>query len=145
MTTSRKFTSIEDFSLNATLDDVVELFDFYLEYLAETNNFPSPKEPKPDCKYQFSAAEAKQELDKWTYNGHPLVSTVGKKHPLVFAIEQKQPLKFVEKKQKFTKRSVMMTEDHWHRLQKLYDMYPTMSKHYVFQALLEDALSRLGV
>lgn len=59
--------------------------------------------------------------------------------------KEKPPLKFVVGKHAFTKRSVMMTEDHWHRLQKLYDMYPIINKHHVFQALLEDALSRLGV
>lgn len=154
MTTDGKFESIEDFSKNATWDDILELFEFYCKYLKGTVKFPTKEEPNPKCRFQFLASEAKQEMHKIKLNTEGntigdaieiLEEIVAKKKLFQSTTKEKPPLKFVEGRHAFTKRSVMMTEDHWHRLQKLYDMYPIMNKHYVFQALLEDALSRLGV
>ena len=156
MTSDGKFTSIEDFHENATKNDAMELFEFYCNYLIGGEKFPTKEEPNPKCRFQFLASEAKQEMHKVKISdveGKTLGDAVEilekklvEKAPLLESTtKEKPPLKFVEERQKFTKRSVMMTEDHWHRLQKLYDMYPTMSKHYVLQAFLEDALSRLGV
>lgn len=154
MTTDGKFESIEDFSKNATMDDAMELFKFYCKYLKGTVKFPTKEEPNPKCRFQFLASEAKQEMHKVKFDvaGKTLGDVVeileeylAEKTLLQSTTKEKPPLKFVEGRQDFTKRSVMMTDDHWHRLQKLYNMYPIMNKHYVFQALLEDALSRLGV
>lgn len=154
MTTDGKFESIEDFSKNATWYDILELFRFYRKYLEGTVKFPTKEEPNPKCRFQFLASEAKQEMHKLKLDekGHTVGDAIeileeiaARKKLLQSTTKEKPPLKFVVGKHAFTKRSVMMTEDHWHRLQKLYDMYPTINKHYVFQALLEDALSRLGM
>lgn len=35
---------------------------------------------------------------------------------------------FAEEKQDFPKRSLLITNEHWERLQKVYDKYPVMGK-----------------
>lgn len=145
------FESREDFRIHSTTEDVMELFEFYIKYRKGLEYFPTKKEPNPECRFQFSADEARQVLSEFYLSdeeGFILMGAIYFIEDILFidSNTKKNPhLKFLEKKQKFTKRSVMMTEDHWHRLQKLYDMYPTMNKHYVFQAFLEDAFARLGV
>lgn len=47
--------------------------------------------------------------------------------------EEQQPveavkLAFAEEKQDFPKRSLLITNEHWERLQKVYDKYPVMGK-----------------
>lgn len=134
MTQDGKFLSIEDFRANATEADYEELWNFYQ---SGTKNFPTTKEPKPECRFQFSDGSARKELDKW------------RKRKEQAALEQ-QPveavkLTFAEEKQDFRKHSLLITEEQWNRLQKVYDQYPVMGKQYVLHAFLEYALTRLGV
>lgn len=132
MTQDGKFLSIEDFRANATGADYEELWNFYQ---SGTKNFPTTKEPKPECRFQFSSTAAKKELDEWRQR---------KKDVLEQPIEAVK-LTFTEKKQDFRKHSLLITEEQWNRLQKVYDQYPVMGKQYVLHAFLEYSLTRLGV
>ena len=151
MTNDGIFESREDFRENATTDDVMELFEFYLKYRKGQECFPTKKEPNPKCRFQFSLSEALQALREFYLSdkeGRFRMGAFDFIENILFIdsnTNEKPPLKFVEKKQDFTKRSVMMTKDHWQRLQTLYEMYPTRDKSYVLQAFLEHAFSSLGL
>lgn len=118
-----KFESIEDFRKNATEKDYEDLMEFYQ---SGVKNFPTEKEPKPNCKYQFSSSAAKGELDKWAKA----------------KAKAAEELKFDDRKKEFEKHSFEVTKDQWERLQKVYDRYASRSKKYVLNALLEEVISK---
>lgn len=118
-----KFVSIEDFRQNAQESDYEELWNLYQ---SGTKNFPTKAEPKPDCRFQFSATAAKDALDRW--------------------MEEKKgatrKLQIDDHKKEFEKHSIEVTKDQWDRLQTIYDQYASRSKKYVLNALLEEIISK---
>lgn len=140
MTEDGKFVSVPDFRENATDEDYRELWNLYQ---SGTRNFPTKAEPKPDCRFQFSATAAKNLLDerKQEKRANGQWESIMKEH----IIGEPVGLKFSEVKLEFTKRSMQMTANQWNRLQKVFDMYPITNKNYVLHAVLEYALTQLGV
>lgn len=133
MTQDGKFVSVEDFRANAAEADYEELWNLYQ---LGTKNFPRGKEPGEEYRFLFSATSAKKLLDEWRQRKEQ----ADLKQP-VEAVK----LTFAEEKQEFQKRSLLLTEEHWERLQKIFNKYPTRGKQYVLHAFLEYALTRLGV
>lgn len=118
-----RFVSIEDFRKNAKESDFEELWNLYQ---SGVKNFPTKEEPKPECKFQFSASAAKGELDKW--------------------MEEKESsskeLKIDGHKKEFEKHSIEVTHEQWEKLQAIYDRYSDRKKQYVLHALLEETLNK---
>ena len=118
-----KFVSIEDFRKNAVESDFEELWNLYQ---SGVKNFPTTAEPKPECRFQFSASAAKGELDKW--------------------MEEKEntskELKIDGSKKVFEKHSIEVTKEQWEKLQSIYDRYSDRKKQYVLHALLEEILNK---
>lgn len=149
MTNDGKFVTIEDFRENATWDDYVELFEFYLKYLKGTEKFPTKEEPRPECFFQFSAAEAMQELDECELEYGCTFGNIAAIVERVLSRESatKEKVHFIigKGKYEFIKQSVMMTEDHWNRLQRIYDQYSPINKYFVLNGLLEEIISKYEV
>lgn len=118
-----RFVSIDDFRKNATELDYEELWNLYQ---CGVKNFPTAAEPKPDCRFQFSASAAKGELDKW--------------------MEEKEStskeLKIDGSKKAFEKHSIEITHEQWEKLQAIYDRYSDRKKQYILHALLEEILNK---
>lgn len=132
MTENGQFVSVLDFRVNAKESDYQELWNFYQ---SGTRNFPTKKGPKPECRFQFGATSAKELLTEWIQGKEQNQEPVRPKNDTTG--EKSTPL-FDDTKKEFAKRSVMMTDANWDRLQKIYDKYASRSKHYVLDALLEE-------
>lgn len=134
MTENGQFLSVPDFRENATEEDYQELYNFYQ---TGTKNFPTRKEPKPDCRFQFGATSAKELLTKWIQKKGPSQEESHEPVRQDAAGDNATPM-FDDAKKDFTKRSVLMTDANWDRLQAIYDRYASRSKHYVLDALLTE-------
>lgn len=138
MTPEGKFVSIEDFRENATEEDCQELYNM-VRTSGSSRMFKSEKNPSPDHRFQFSYSSAKKEADKWheSRKQDTAQPAPAKEEPTTAVVP-----KFDDERKTFAKRSVMVTDDHWNRLQKIFDKHASRSKHYVLHALLEEIISK---
>lgn len=145
MTEDGKFVSVPDFRANAREEDYEELWNLYQQ---GTRNFPKKGERSPDSRFQFSASAAKVLLDDWQQRRGTDIrgNNLGVQEGVpVGGLISSMPLKISEVKLDFEKHSLLLTEEHWQRLQAVFDRYPTRGKNYVLHAVMERALAGLDV
>lgn len=138
MTEEGKFVSVPDFKRYAMDEDYRALENFIA---TNPKDFKSKDNPNPEGKYLFSISAARELVKDWHAKQQP-AETIG-------TAKEDSPgevvLEFAKTKQVFNKRSIMVVDEQWERLQAVYDKYPYVEKAYVLQAVLDKVLTLMGV